>query len=55
MATKITTADIETYLEKLGKKELVKSHLDQAEDRLNITDENWCSSLMRRIKLLRNL
>ncbi|MDC0205677.1 tetratricopeptide repeat protein [Nitrospinae bacterium] len=47
--------DLAESYEKLGKKELVKSHLDQAEDTLNITDENWCSSLMRRIKLLRNL
>ena len=47
--------DLAESYEKLGKKELVKSHLDQAEDRLNITDENWCSSLMRRIKILRNL
>ena len=47
--------DLAESYEKLGKKELVKSHLDQAEERLNITDENWCSSLMRRIKLLRNL
>ncbi|MBC8284781.1 MAG: tetratricopeptide repeat protein [Nitrospinae bacterium] len=45
--------DLAESYEKLGKQDLVKSHLDKAEESLNITDENWCASLKRRIETLR--
>ena len=46
--------DLAESYKKLAKKELAKSHLDQAEESLNTTNENWCASLMRRIEFLRN-
>jgi len=46
--------DLAESYKKLDKKELAKSHLDQAEESLNTTNENWRASLMRRIEFLRN-